>query len=279
MWTNSDVTSLSDITETDEFTEVMESFKKPPLHPSSVDVYPTRDYQGMEYMLIGMAIDYLIQFEMKRRNPQIDIYSGPLLAEHATEYEDDLHSPISNILSGAKANCKAYANGSDDISLPTQEVLDLARLENLVRSGESVFASVDRYLGESDEDMETDLEELISIAEPVLNIEDYAVVNPTIANESIVADADFIIDDTVIDLKTTINPEFSDSMWKQLVGYLVLLDIQSNLNETTHGWDIEWPDNFGVYYVRSGDLQVLDSSPVYRHSEYPELRASIESEL
>lgn len=279
MWDDSDVITLTDLTETDEFREAIESLDKPPVYPEDVKAHPPRQYQGMEYALVGMAIDYLIRFEIQRRNPKAMIYTGDLVAEQAVVYEDELRSPVSDILAGAKANCTAYANGSDAVELPTRECLDLARLENLVRGGDSVIASVDRYLGESDDDLEEDLENLIDIADPILDVGRYAVLNPVLANRGVVADADLIVDDALIDMKTTINPEFTNSFWRQLVGYLVLMDIHSNLNEKTHNWTIDWPDEFGVYFSRSGDLRLLNTDPIYKHESYPDVRACIEEQL
>lgn len=279
MWGDSEVVRLTDLTDSDEFKEVVEDIDKPPVFPEEVQAHPPRQYQGMEYALVGMAIDYLLRFEIQRRNPETMIYTGDLIAEQAVRYEDDLHSPISDILAGAKANCIAYANGSDDVTLPTREALDLARLENLVRGDESIMPAVDRYLGEGDDDMEEDLENLIDIADPILDGGRYAVLNPVLANEGVVADADIVLDGALIDMKTTINPEFTDSFWRQLLGYLVLMDIKSNLNYQTHNWTIEWPDEFGVYFSRSGDLRLLNTDPIYKHKNYPSIRACIESKL
>lgn len=271
------VTTLTDLTETDEFKSKVERFTKPPLGIEAVVAEPTRNYQGMEYALMGMAIDYLLRFEIQRENSDAEIHTGTLVAEQAVQFDDEMTSDVSGVLAGAKGSCIAYANGSDEV--PTQAVLDLARLENLVRGGDSVIPSIDKYLGERDTDLEEDLRNLIDIADPILDVNEYAVLNPVLANSGVVADADIVIDDALIDMKTTINPKFTDEFWRQLIGYLVLMDIQSDRGWETHGWSIERPEEFGVYYARSGDLKLLSTEPIYTDESYDELREFVEEKM
>lgn len=271
------VTTLTDFTETDEFKSKVDSFTKPPLGIDSVIAKPTRNYQGMEYALMGMAIDYLLRFEIQRNNPDAEIYTGTLVAEQAVQFDDEMKSDVSGVLAGAKGSCLAYANGSETV--PNQAVLDLARLENIVRGGESVISSIDKYLGERDSDLEADLQNLIDIADPILDVNEYAVLNPVLANSGVVADADIVIDDALIDMKTTINPEFTDEFWRQLIGYLVLMDIQADRGWETHGWEVKRPDEFGVYYSRSGDLKLLSTEPIYTDDEYEGLRSFVEDQM
>lgn len=267
-----EVTTLTDFTETSEFKDAVSEFTKPVIGVEPVTATPPRDYQGLEYALIGMAIDYLLRFEVQRRNPNADIHTGELIAENAMHprYADASEHDIAGVLAGAKASCTAYVNGDDEV--PTQEVLDLARLENLVRGGPQLLDSIDKYLGEGDEDLEQDLLNLLELADPILDVEEYAVLNPVLAERGVVADADMILDGALIDLKTTINPEFTSKFWRQLLGYLVLLDIQSERGTVTRGWEVTCPDEFGVYFARSGDLKMLSTEPVYTHEEYDEVK-------
>lgn len=274
---DSDVVTLTDLTESDEFKELVGGIDKPPIFADEVVATPPRDYQGMEYALIGMAVDYLLRFEIQRRNPNASIYVGDLIAEQAVRFDDKMNSDIPGILAGAKASCIAYVNGLDEV--PTQAVLDLARLENIVRSGESVIESIDKYLGRGDDDLEEDLENLIRIADDILSVEECAVLNPVLANAGIVADADIVLDGALIDMKTTINPKFSSEFWRQLIGYLVLMDIQSERGGVTNGWSIEKPNEFGVYFSRSGDLKLLSTEPIYTHEDYNKLKEFMERML
>lgn len=271
---NGNVITLTDLTETDEFKQLSSELDMPPVGIKPAEVTPPRKYHGMEYALVGMAIDYLLRFELQREYQSKNIYTGDLVAENAVHFDDKLKSDVTGLLASAKAISTAYVNGAETV--PTKEVLDLARLENIVRGGTKVIDSVDAYLGQSDDDMETDLEQMRQLAMSVLTVDDYAVLNPVLANRGIVADADMIVDDALIDIKTTINPEFTQKFWRQLIGYLILLDIQEDIGGSTHGWEITAPKKFGVYFSRSGDLTLLSTEPVYNHQSYPELREFVE---
>lgn len=61
------------------------------------------------------------------------------------------------------------------------------------------------------------------------------VLNPTfgLASQAIGgADADCILDGTLVDIKTTGNAAFKPDYWRQLVGYLTLADIHERIFQT-----------------------------------------------
>ena len=62
------------------------------------------------------------------------------------------------------------------------------------------------------------------------------------------ADADLILGDTLIDIKTTKFLKLKQDMWSQVVGYYLLDMINGN------GYDIK---NLGIYFSRHGVLQTF----------------------
>lgn len=95
---------------------------------------------------------------------------------------------------------------------------------------------------------------------------------------------DFIVDDLLVDIKTTENPTFSKSFWRQLLMYYLLTDIQRILHDIDgrtyerEPFDEEYPEinRVGVYFARYGELQSIEmDSVITDREEYEEFRAWI----
>ena len=79
-------------------------------------------------------------------------------------------------------------------------------------------------------------------------------LNPTFGAASDLvggADADFILDNRLIDIKTTKYPTMTQDMWNQILGYYVLANIQNPENQITE---------IGIYFSRHGVLKTFDVS-------------------
>lgn len=73
------------------------------------------------------------------------------------------------------------------------------------------------------------------------------------------ADADFVIDGTLIDTKTTVKKAITLAMWCQIIGYYLLNRIEKNVGSCFI--DI---DRIGIYFARYGEfyeVDVVDSIP------------------
>lgn len=85
-------------------------------------------------------------------------------------------------------------------------------------------------------------------------------------------EADFIVDDMLIDVKTTADGRFTKRHWRQLLAYYILNDIQRELYEATDRTDEEYPEitTVGVYFARFAELRririenVIDDWDAYR---------------
>ncbi|HEY9245715.1 MAG TPA: hypothetical protein VIO11_02605, partial [Candidatus Methanoperedens sp.] len=102
-----------------------------------------------------------------------------------------------------------------------------------------------------------DLKKLISIVNPdSFKARDLCMLNPTFGEGSKLvggADADLLIDDTLIDIKTTKSLELSRDTFNQLVGYYILFKV-GGIDGAPFKLGIE---NLGIYYSRYGELYMF----------------------
>jgi len=238
-------------------------------------------WQTNNYMLIGTAFDYLVRFWLRRN---VDTYSArPWIAETALKIARDEYPEIADeieaIIDDAKQSRDEYLqNGT--LSRPLiQAVIDLARIDGIYRG-----RRVPTDLGEYDDGDIVDCIRLFEILDTnVVLAGKEVVLNPTfgLASHSIGgADADCILDGTLVDIKTTGNAAFKPDYWRQLVGYLTLADIHNTLYQTgvydRNGLDDEpLPEikSFGIYFARHGELETVPASLIYEADAYPEFRS------
>lgn len=97
-------------------------------------------------------------------------------------------------------------------------------------------------------------------------------------------EGDFIVDDLLVDIKTTERGTFTDAFWRQLLLYYVLCDVQRALHEVegrTYGrepFESKYPEinRVGIYFARFGELRTIDMREVIDdRSQYEEFRAWI----
>lgn len=95
-------------------------------------------------------------------------------------------------------------------------------------------------------------------------------------------EGDFIVDDLLVDIKTTENPSFTNSFWRQVLLYYVLTDVQRVLYDVegrTYGkeaFEGKYPqiNKVGVYFARYGDLKTVDMQELIDDQDrYEEFRA------
>lgn len=81
------------------------------------------------------------------------------------------------------------------------------------------------------------------------------------------ADADLILDDNLIDIKTTKNTTFKRDYWNQLIGYYILADCHNILcDKFGNLYDFEKYPNIStisIYFSRHGVLQSVDVDNIY----------------
>lgn len=219
------------------------------------------------YSLVGTAFDYLLRFYIEWLNP--GAITAPWVAEMVfslmirqaifgdeTEalckfYEQEAEAR--EYLEQAKVAYKEFLSSGRITDELLQGVIRLAKLDTIVRS---MF--VDENLGEVYQEDMDDLRKLIAIVDPELFKASYSCwLNPTFGEGSALvggADADLLIDNALIDIKTTKYLKFQRDYFNQLIGYYVLHRI-GRVNEPTLQPEVS---RVGIYFSRHGILHMLD---------------------
>lgn len=90
-------------------------------------------------------------------------------------------------------------------------------------------------------------------------------------------EGDFIVDDLLVDIKTTEDSSFTPTYWRQLLTYYILNDVHGVLCEQTgRGSKEKYPDlnKVGIYFARYGELQTVEMDEVINErEEYKRFRA------
>jgi hypothetical protein len=177
------------------------------------------------YQLIGIAFDYLLRFYLER----INVGSGT--SEWAAEEGVILLDPLegtSDTYEKAKSHLddarKLYQSYLQD-GLLTDELLSaalcLAHLEGTRRSGSFHEAVLERH----DEKDVADLSELMSLVQQQdFTARKACYLNPAFGSTR--SNADLIIDDRLIDIKTTKDLVLDRRHLHQLVHYYILLSLE-----------------------------------------------------
>lgn len=266
---------LTNVVNTDGFKAFSTALEKTEWNIDPVSINPEEIDGRYNYSLIGTAFDYLLRFKIEHENPDAKIYkSDELVAEKTVRLlkrPDIGLRPLNNterdFFDTAISKYETYVSG--DGELPVESCLLFAKLDPIYRGAQIPLDSID--LSSTESYYKNDLKNLLSGSEKVWDVEEYAVLNPSMGlGPSLGADADLIVDDTLIDIKTTVNPTFTGEQFRQLLGYLALLDIHSD--STINEWDVEKPAKAGIYYSRSSDLKTFDADIVYSEPILSEMK-------
>jgi hypothetical protein len=263
-----------------------EEFTMPSLKtPDNIRVEP----KTKNYGLTGTAFDYLFRFKLRRLNPTAlikrwvaeialnflpqDYDAEELKAESKAKgipvdvlkemidldikkQPSSLRERVERLIMEAKQIYDEYIRSGIMNDEVIRATVHLAQIDPIYRAG-----YVDPNLGQADNLVIQELRELIEIVSDEAFISrDHCLLNPTFGDASREvggADADFIIDGCLVDIKTTKSAKFTRNQFNQLIGYYILHDIggvdgDCNLTITT----------LGVYYSRYGELCTFPVEPL-----------------
>ncbi len=123
-------------------------------------------------------------------------------------------------------------------------------------------------LGKVDQGDIQDLHNLISLVDPeMFRAKNACYLNPTFGYGSELvggADADLIVDDALIDVKTTKFLSFTQEHYNQLIGYYIL----SKLGEINESENIPI-SKVGIYFSRHGVLHTIPTDQIENHPNFP----------
>jgi hypothetical protein len=208
--------------------EVIPQFPKLPSLPLKVPPRTTR------YGLVGTAFDYVLRFELQRRNPHAVVRGWvaedsleriPIAAEvagYTKKQARTLEKEGGKILREARGFIESFlTSASPDISELAVHAVLLAKLDNVYRAYQ-----LDPALPEVDPDDTRDVVNLLAaVPFEALSHPKLMLLNPTFDMYSSVvggADADLICGDLLVDVKTTKNAQLKPEMIRQLLLYFML---------------------------------------------------------
>lgn len=219
------------------------------------------------YALVGTAFDYLVRFYVQRVNKSTCL-EGKWICEESIEYLKEILENFANEFS--PEDYLRFLNRAVDAFQRTKELrqvyletgvfsdelieasLLIAKLDPIVRAGPTVISSIIKNFDSVDPEDVLDLKNLVSLLKPeFFTKKEICLLNPTFGEGSVLvggADADLIIDDLIIDIKTVKKAEFKREYFRQLLGYYLLSHI---------GLDIKI-NKLGIYFSRHGYLLTID---------------------
>jgi hypothetical protein len=231
------------------------------------------------YMLVGTAFDYLMRFYIKRLNPEA--ITQKWVAEESVErmewlglafdsqrvqleIDDNLLGKAHEMLSQAKKAYSDYIKSGEMNDEVIKCTILLAQLDAYFRA---------QFIGEdfgiTDYGDVADLRKLISLANPdSFKARGLCLLNPTFGEASKLvkgADADLVIDDALIDIKTTKRLEFTRAFYNELIGYYTLYKLGGIPNAPVE----PKVESLGIYYSRYGELCTFPVASVIIEGKFP----------
>lgn len=219
------------------------------------------------YSTIGTAFDYLLRFYVKRLNPNT-IDKGQWVAEIALallQNNSNLYARGEKVISQAKEREKTFLQTGQITDGLIESTLSLAYLDPIYRANRG-----HEYVGMpiDEKDIE-DVRKLISIVNPdYFKARNLCLINPTFGTASILvggADADIVVDDNIIDIKTTKKFELQLRDFQQLIGYYVLHQI-GGVGELQPKSEIK---RVSIYFSRYAYLHTLDLQNIINEDTFP----------
>lgn len=209
------------------------------------------------YSLVGTAFDYIFRFYLERLN-NIQNRSNAWIAAQAIELlsrNEEAYRVGIEIIDNVKELRKEFIETGALSQELIRQTLRMSCIDPVFRAGVGI-----EYIGaEADKaDIEDIEEQFAHVEEKQFVAKDICMLNPTFGEASRLvggADADFVIDDKLIDIKTTKKLELKLNDFCQLIGYLLLHRI-SGIDEKK---ELEI-NQLGIYYSRYGYLFLFNIS-------------------
>lgn len=218
------------------------------------------------YSQVGTAFDYLLRFYLSYLNP-MTITKGHWVAELAIVHLLDnpaLRARAEEIIAQAKTRVAVFQQNGQFTDELLESALRLASLDSIFRARRGF-----EQIGQADARDVEDLRNLIGLVDPAVFKAKYlCLVNPTFGQASRLvggADADLVIDETLIEIKTVKKLELKRETFDQLIGYYILHEL-GGVAELQPKPAIR---NIAVYFSRHGYLHRMDLEALIDRSTFP----------
>lgn len=230
------------------------------------------------YSLVGTAFDYLMRFYIKLLNPKaiMQEWVAELSIERMKEMgfalnsqrepipiDDNLLAKANKMLSQAKKAYSDYIKSAKINDEVTKCTILLAQLDTYFRAG-----IIGKDFGIIDNGDVADLRKLVSVVNPdSFKAKELCLLNPTFGEASQLiggADADLVIDNLLIDIKTTTKLEFKREHFNEVIGYYTLYKI-GGIPDAPVEPKIE---KLGIYYSRYAELYTFPVTGIISPSKF-----------
>lgn len=191
------------------------------------------------------AENMLLLSYLEELNPETLSFSDLLNIVH-----NPLVNKIHRIICKAKIHYEEFLRTGKIDNHLLKYVLMLAQIDPIYRAG-----YIDPKIGKVSKRDIKDLRKLISIVDPKLfKAKNLCILNPTFGKASLLvggADADILLDDKLIEIKTTKHLKLRRNDYNQLIGYYILSKIGIIA--------LPKPEikNLGIYFARYGVLYTI----------------------
>jgi len=199
------------------------------------------------YSMVGTAFDYLLRFYIKRNNPCAK--TNQWVAEIALDYIEDynLKTKLTNTVENSKSIYQKYLKDgtlTDDV---LRTAILLAKIDPIYRAG-----YIDPNIDIVDKGDIEDLQNLINLVDKkAFTAKEICLLNPTFGKASRLvggADADIVLDNQIIDMKTTKFLKLKKQDFHQLIGYYIL-SLIDGIDGADDNLDIK---TISIYFCRHG---------------------------
>ncbi|HXG43403.1 MAG TPA: hypothetical protein VNJ71_01460 [Gemmatimonadales bacterium] len=200
--------------------------------------------------LVGTAFDYLLRWHLQRANPRA--HTRAWVARAAVErLPPHLRSRGDDLVQRAEENHGRFLNGGEFSDELCEVALGLARLDTVFRTGKGAD---EIRTPASREDIE-DLRVLVAASSSgMVRRYERCVLNPAFGQGSAAvggADADLILDDVLVEIKTTKTFRLERMAFDQLLGYVLLAWWGGVNGDAQMGRTLK---QVGIYFARYGTL-------------------------
>ncbi len=218
------------------------------------------------FSLVGTAFDYLLRFYVQWLNPTT-VITKPWIAESVVEMFagwPPLHSIAEKIVSQAKGRVADFLRTGQISDELVQSALLLGGLDPYYRAGVGL-----ENIGLTCSEDVQDLKHLIALVEPgIFKASKICLLNPSFGPASRLvggADADLVIDDTLIDIKATKRLRLQSDDYHRLLGYYVLHKI-AGIGEVSPKLKIK---RVAIYYARYAYLHSFELKDIINRQTFP----------
>lgn len=222
------------------------------------------DKRKYKFTTIGTAYDYIVRINLLKHKGETFNYRNTISYQGYNNYNNKPFGTINIVVYTYILNKVETYTGGELTFEQAKAFLQYAIFDSY---GRKQFKLTPFELSFTDEEV-NDLIALSKLGiDTLLELNPVNIdVNPTFLYSKLYggADADLIIDDILIDIKTTIVDQFTKDYIHQLIGYYTLCKLENkNINK------------IGIYFARHNHLELIDIDKLIKIDEFDELLSFI----